>query len=134
MTNSPFLSRRTVLAGAAAAGASAALVACGSDGSDTGDQGGSSAVTIAASAVPVGGGAISSNVVVTQPTAGQYKAFSAVCTHQGCTVSSVQDSKINCACHQSSFSAADGSPISGPATRPLAAKTVTLNGDTLTVS
>jgi Rieske Fe-S protein len=129
------VSRRTVLAGAAAAGATAALAACGSDdpGQSTG-TGDGAPVTLATSEVPVGGGTIKSNVVVTQPSAGEFKAFSAVCTHQGCLVASVQDSKINCFCHNSSFSAVDGSVVGGPATKPLVGRTVTVDGDNLTVS
>src|SRR3954454_2146580 len=101
MTNSPSMTRRTVLTATAAVGGTAALVACGVD--DTTTPSGSSPVMLRATEVPVGGGTIMSNVVVTQPTAGEYKAFSAVCTHLGCLVSSVRDLKINCACHNSVF-------------------------------
>ncbi len=58
-------------------------------------------------------------LVVTQPTAGTFKAFSAICTHQGCLVASVADGKIVCDCHHSTFSISDGSPDSGPASSPL---------------
>ena len=74
------------------------------------------------SAVPVGGATILTDrrIVLAQPTAGTYKAFTAVCTHQGCTVSSIADGLIICPCHGSRFHLADGSVESGPASRPLA--------------
>lgn len=131
------VTRRAVLTGAAAVGVTAALAACGSGGDGgTGAGSGGGPATVSAADVPVGGGKIltAQSVVVTQPTAGTYKAFSAVCTHQGCVVSGVANSTIICACHNSQFSAADGSVMTGPATRALAAKTVSVSGDTLTVS
>jgi Rieske Fe-S protein len=72
--------------------------------------------------IPVDGGKVlrSELVVVTQPAQGQYAGFSAVCTHQGCTVASVRDGTINCPCHGSKFRIADGSVAAGPAPRPLA--------------
>jgi Rieske Fe-S protein len=70
---------------------------------------------------------------VTQPQAGTFKAFSATCTHAGCTVSSVADNVIHCNCHGSNYSAVDGSVQNGPAPKPLANKTVTVSGDTITV-
>ncbi len=81
--------------------------------------------------IPVGGGKVfeSSKVVVTQPKAGEFKAFSAVCTHQGCLVSSVRQNVIACPCHGSMFSAADGSVKGGPAPTALAAKKVHVEGD-----
>jgi Rieske Fe-S protein len=86
----------------------------------------------AAADVPVGGGKIfNDKIVVTQPTAGEYKAFSAVCTHSGCTVADVKDGTINCACHGSKFSDKDGSVTRGPAMRPLEAKTVTVEDGNL---
>lgn len=73
------------------------------------------------------------DVVVTQPTEGVFKAFSSVCTHQGCAVSSIKDGAMVCPCHNSLFSIADGSVISGPATEPLPEKTVTVTGDVITL-
>jgi Rieske Fe-S protein len=80
--------------------------------------------------VPVGGGKIFADqkVVVTQPTQGDFKAFSAVCTHQGCTVSTVSDGTINCPCHGSKFRIADASVAAGPAPRPLPAQPITVKG------
>ncbi len=121
----------------------AVLAACGDKTPDSGhktpDNGGSpgaAEVSAKTSEIPVGGGKVfdTQKVVVTQPTAGQFKAFTAVCTHQGCTVSTVKDGTINCPCHGSKYSIADGSVQGGPAPAPLAAKTVTVNGDEITVA
>jgi len=131
-------SRRTLLAGAGVAGVAVTLAACSSgSGGDSGSGSGGGADTpIKTSDIPVGGGKVydGQKVVVTQPTAGQYKAFTAICTHQGCFVSSVQNNIIQCPCHGSQYSATDGSVKNGPAEKPLAAKTVTVSGDTITVS
>jgi Rieske Fe-S protein len=80
--------------------------------------------------VPVGGGVViaAQGLVVTQPTAGTFKAFSATCTHQGCVVNQVKGGTINCPCHGSRFAVADGSPVAGPAKRPLAEAAVTVQG------
>ncbi|MGW0997543.1 Rieske (2Fe-2S) protein [Streptomyces sp. NPDC002520] len=74
--------------------------------------------------IPEGGGTIfkEKKVVVTQPKKGEFKAFSAICTHQGCTVAKVADGTIDCPCHGSKFHIADGSVAHGPAPRPLPAK------------
>jgi Rieske Fe-S protein len=71
---------------------------------------------------------------VTQPKAGEFKAFSAFCTHAQCWVTAVKDGAIDCPCHGSRFSMTDGSVLNGPALQPLAAKSVTVNGDQLTVA
>jgi Rieske Fe-S protein len=141
--------RRIVLTGLAAAAVAVPLVAaCGSGGSDaTGSAGtGGNAAGpgdssgggggIKTSEIPVGGGKIfaSDEIVVTQPTAGEFKAFSAVCTHQGCLVSKIASGRIDCSCHGSEYSIKDGSVEAGPAPKPLPEKTVTVTGDTLTVS
>ncbi|WP_055492613.1 Rieske (2Fe-2S) protein [Streptomyces sp. TP-A0356] len=83
--------------------------------------------------IPVGGGKIfkQQKVVVTQPTKGDFKAFSAICTHEGCTVGTVADGTIDCPCHGSRFRIADASVAHGPATRPLPPKKITVEGDTI---
>jgi len=83
-----------------------------------------------ASDVPVGGGAVfkDAKVVVTQPSAGQYKGFSAVCTHQGNPIGSVEGGQIICPFHNSHFSITDGSPVSGPAQTALPAVNVAVQG------
>ena len=80
--------------------------------------------------IPVGGGKVytSAQVVVTQPTAGQYKAFSAICTHVGCICNQVAGGTINCPCHGAKFKITDGSVVAGPATTPLAGASVTVTG------
>jgi Rieske Fe-S protein len=80
----------------------------------------------AASDIPVGGGAIytAAKVVVTQPASGQYKAFSAVCTHVGCIVNKVTNGTIDCPCHGSEFTITNGAVVTGPAPSPLPAKRI----------
>jgi Rieske Fe-S protein len=80
--------------------------------------------------VPVGSGVIVDEIVVTQPSAGEFKGLSAICTHAGCTVSEVVDGTINCPCHGSKFNL-DGSVANGPATRPLDAQAISVQGDSI---
>ncbi len=130
--------RRTVLRGLAIVGAGAALTACGpaksGGGADTSAGVAPAGTELGkASDVPVGGGKIFTDekVVVTQLTAGDFKAYSAVCTHQGCIVSSMDKTDIICACHGSKFSLTDGSVTAGPAPAPLAPEKVTDDAGTL---
>ncbi|MEU6342383.1 Rieske (2Fe-2S) protein [Streptomyces sp. NPDC046977] len=89
---------------------------------------GAGEVLVRADAVPVGGGTVLADrrIVVTQPAAGEFKAFSAVCTHQGCVVKDVSGGTINCPCHGSKFKVADASVAAGPAPRPLEPRPVTV--------
>lgn len=147
--------RRIVLTGAGALGAGCFLAACGTDtsGTATGSNGGdfsdnpapagsatapaggsdsaSGTVLVAAADVPEGGGVIEGDYVITQPEAGTYKAFSKICTHQGCPVNEVKDGQIICPCHASYFDVKDGSVISGPAKSPLPETEVKLDGDNI---
>ncbi|WP_228926245.1 Rieske (2Fe-2S) protein [Streptomyces sp. DH7] len=136
------LGRRTVVAAVGAAGAAAALTACGggsdgSGGSDTVEQPGSGGkggeVIAATSDIPEGGGVVfaAQKVVVTQPRPGEFKAFSSTCTHQGCAVKDISGGTITCPCHNSTFDAATGSPTGGPATQPLPAREITVEGDSI---
>jgi Rieske Fe-S protein len=120
------------------------LAACGSGSSDAGGGSGSGGGTSTTSKgaiaktsdIPVGGGKIfnAEKVVVTQPTSGDFKAFSAVCTHQGCVVAEIKGKDIDCNCHGSKFSITDGSVLNGPASQPLEKLTATVKGGEITVT
>jgi Rieske Fe-S protein len=125
----------TTASGGSTAGSSAAAsdtsgAASGSSASASSGGSGSGTSLGASSQVPVGGGFIftSQKVVVTQPTAGDYKAFSSTCTHMGCQVSQVSGGTIDCPCHGSKYSITDGSVQAGPAPQPLPAEKVTVQG------
>jgi Rieske Fe-S protein len=148
--------RRAVLAGAAGVTTVSVLAACGddsaSDSSGTGNSNGGGAATTGAAPgstggnaggalaktadIPVNGGKVFADqgVVVVQPAAGTYKAFSSTCTHQGCAVGSVTNGDIVCPCHMSKFSVTDGSVKSGPAKKPLPEKTIKVDGDSITLA
>ena len=86
--------------------------------------------------IPVGGGIILDEpaVVVTQPAEGDFKAFTAICPHQGCLVSEVTDNEIICPCHGSKFSATDGSVLAGPAQVGLEPAGVAVEGGSVVLS
>jgi Rieske Fe-S protein len=118
----------------------AAVAACGGgSGTTAGSPAGGAGPAkeaIKISDIPVGGGKVfdATKIVVTQPSAGEFKAFGAVCTHKGCTVAGVANGTITCPCHGSTYDAATGAVTRGPATAPLPAKTVTVSGGSLTIS
>ncbi|MFG2696019.1 Rieske (2Fe-2S) protein [Kitasatospora sp. NPDC051984] len=117
----PVASRRTVLCCAAVALAGTTAAGCSSS-KDNKTEASSGPVDLgAASDVPVGGGKVyrEQAVVVTQPAAGEYKAFSAKCTHAGCLVNGVAKEQIQCLCHGSRFAITDGAVLDGPAPKPL---------------
>jgi Rieske Fe-S protein len=139
-------SRRALLAGAGVTCA-AMLAGCtapdASNGgstpatSDTATSASSSAPAAtglaATSQVPDGGGKIidAEHIVITQPQSGSFKAFSAICTHEGCFVNSISNGTINCPCHGSEFSIKDGSVVKGPATRPLPPIAIKVEGTSI---
>ncbi|WP_033340350.1 Rieske (2Fe-2S) protein [Catenuloplanes japonicus] len=155
-------SRRALMVGVGSVGVVTALAACGteSDSPSTGSGAGADPTTGAPEAtggaaetsapatgggaagfaktadVPVGGGKIfaTQKVVVTQPTEGNFKCFSNICTHQGCPVTSVDGGSITCKCHNSIFSIEDGSPTSGPARKALEEKEITVEGDSIALA
>ncbi|MBV1942491.1 Rieske (2Fe-2S) protein [Streptomyces sp. BV286] len=150
----PAVCRRTLLAALGGAGIAATLTACGgsddsssgSSDTSTGSAGstGSSGSTGSAggaalaktSDIPEGGGKVfaDQSVVVTQPTAGEFKAFSTVCPHQKQRVNSVDNGLITCPAHGSQFSVTDGSVEKGPATSGLTAAKITVSGDSITLA
>ena len=154
-------SRRALLAGACAACA-AALAGCARYDSNNGGgiaggapaQSGASAQSSTGSSaagpaspnapavlasttdIPVGGGKIlpGQKIVITQPHAGSFDAFTAVCTHQGCLVATVSGGTINCPCHGSKFSIADGGVKGGPAPKSLPTENVTVKNGNIVLS
>ena len=144
------------LAGASAAVAGCSTAAVPYDANDAGQAPGAASVTTAAmpsaaasgtaaggsaesakqtgtvlgesSAVPVGGGVVftAAKVVVTQPTKGVFKAFSAVCTHVGCACDQVANGTINCPCHGAKFKISNGAVVAGPAPTPLPTAKITV--------
>ncbi|GAB2481360.1 hypothetical protein GCM10027030_14240 [Luteococcus sediminum] len=127
--------RRDVLktAGLAAGAASGAVGVAGCSSPEEKTAG---PAEVPASEVPVGSAKIieGSNFVVSQPTAGEFKAFTRMCPHAGCDVTRVEKSEIVCTCHNSRFSAADGSVLGGPAQGGLGRAVATVEGDTVRVS
>lgn len=144
------LSRRSVVAAAGVVSLAAALAACGEsdDGYGAGQAeeqspdtaetpaGAAGAALAKTSDIPVGGGKIfkKEGVVVTQPTEGEFKAFSNRCTHKQCPVTSVEGGTINCPCHGSKFSIADGSVKASPAPEPLPSAEIKVDGDSITLA
>lgn len=151
------VSRRIVFQGLSALGVAAALAGCGGSddpdadsstgggspeesggaadqptgGGDSGNGGSGGTELATTDEVPVGGGLILSDeqIVITQPTEGEFKAFTAVCTHQGLLVTSVEDGTIHCANHGSAYSAETGEVESPPAPSALAEVSITVEGN-----
>jgi len=112
---------------------SASAAASGGASGGTGAGGGGAAVLAKTSDVPVGGGTILTDkkIVITQPQSGTFHAFTAVCTHAGCTVGSVSSGTINCPCHGSRFNINNGSVVNGPAASPLAPINIKVQGTSI---
>lgn len=114
--------------------ADAAPSASASTGSGPSTGGGSGALA-QVSDVPEGGAlavkdADGTQVLLTQASAGTIVALSAICTHQGCTVT-VDGGQLVCPCHGSVFDLS-GANVSGPAPRPLSEVDVhVVDGDVL---
>jgi Rieske Fe-S protein len=151
--------RRGMLAGVGLVGLASAITACGAGASSSSTPAAGSAVTpggpassaasggaggggssapagnalASTSQIPVGSGMVFSGqqVVVTQPSAGEFKAFSAVCTHMGCIVNQVSNGTIDCPCHGSQYSIKTGDVVAGPAPKPLPAKQIKVSGDSI---
>jgi nitrite reductase/ring-hydroxylating ferredoxin subunit len=134
-------SRRNVVTGLAAVGVAVPLLAACSEATPSGPTAKAGAVLTKTADIPVGGGTVlkSANVVVTQPTAGTFKCFTATCTHQGCQVGGVSGGEIVCPCHGSQFSIVNGAPTAetmqaGLAQTPLASISITVKGGEISLA
>jgi Rieske Fe-S protein len=119
--------------GGATAGGSTAGGSTAGGSTAGGSTAGAAGALASTSEIPVGSGMIfaARQVVVTQPTAGEYKAFTAVCTHMGCIVNQISDGTIDCPCHGSEYSIKTGAVVRGPAPLPLASKKIKITGDSI---
>ncbi|WP_067705035.1 ubiquinol-cytochrome c reductase iron-sulfur subunit [Nocardia jejuensis] len=130
------IGRRTALAATGVAATALAAVACGSTTTesapiappDAKDEKREPAELARTADVPVGGGVIAGDTVITQPSAGNFQGFSSTCTHLGCKVSEVSAGVIKCPCHNSTFNL-DGSVAGGPAPRALDTRAIRVDGD-----
>ena len=139
------ISRRGVIASAVGVSAVAALAACSTEVSDPTSTptpqtpAANAPVAVAKTTdIPVGSGkkfdVEGVPILITQPWAGEFRGFSAVCTHAGFVMSNVANSEIKCDNHGAVYSADDGSVLSGPAPVALGKVTVTVEGDDVLVS
>ena len=139
------ISRRGVIASAVGVSAVAALSACSPEVSNLTSTpepeapSTSGPVAIAkTSDIPIGSGkkfdVEGVPILITQPRAGEFRGFSAVCTHAGFVMTNMANSEIKCDNHGAVYSADDGSVLSGPAPRALGKVTVTVEGDDVLVS
>jgi Rieske Fe-S protein len=124
----PLVSRRTVLVVGAAGVGAVSIAACAANGSAAGSGSSPAPVEagqslVALSAITLGE-AVSrqlkdgSPVLVSRPTDTSAACFSAICTHEGCTVAPAGQ-QLRCPCHGSVYDATTGAVIRGPAPRPL---------------
>ncbi|MEU2433380.1 Rieske (2Fe-2S) protein [Streptomyces sp. NPDC007861] len=129
--------RRTVLKGVALAGAAGlGAAACSTESKLGHAQVPTPTAPVdlgAADAVPVGGTRLyrEQRLVVYRPAEGEYRAFSAQCTHAGCVLDTVEGTEGNCPCHGSRFDVTTGEAVRGPATVPLPEVPVTVEGGKL---
>ncbi|MEE1930545.1 Rieske (2Fe-2S) protein [Streptomyces sp. TRM 70351] len=128
--------RRALTLGAAA-GAVGLGAGCAGPGASRGAEPGavpSAPVALGSAAdVPVGGAKVfpEQRLLVSQTEPGAFRAFSAVCTHQGCAISTVRETAALCPCHGSGFDATTGEVLYGPAREPLPEVPVRVSGDGL---
>ncbi|OBA98748.1 (2Fe-2S)-binding protein [Mycobacteriaceae bacterium 1482268.1] len=129
-----FISRRRALIRTGISLAATTIAGCATYGKPSAAPAAAPVRAIAPKAdVPVGSGVIVDDVVITQPAQGEFNCFSAICTHAGCTVAEVVGVAINCPCHGSSFNL-DGTVARGPASRPLDAIAIVVQGDSIALA
>jgi Rieske Fe-S protein len=144
----PDATRRALVTGICGAAGAAALTACGGEPgpaappaassapsvpASPADPGSSAPSVVPVSEIPIDGGRVfpEYRLVVTRPAAGDLRAFTAICTHDRCTLATVAERTIQCACHGSRFAITDGAVVNGPAQRALTPRTIAVQGDSI---
>jgi Rieske Fe-S protein len=120
-------------ASSADGGAASSAPAAGGGSSSAGGGAAAADALTTTSKVPVGGGFVNTDkkIVITQPSAGEYKAFTAVCTHMGCIVNQIGNGTIDCPCHGSKYNISTGAVVNGPAPKPLAPIAIKVSGSNI---
>ena len=75
----------------------------------------------------------SDNFLVTQTGQGSFSAFTAICTHEQCTVTGFQSGVFVCPCHGSQYNT-NGQVQQGPATRALQRFNTQFTNNVLTIT
>lgn len=149
-TNTRVSRRKVLVAGTGTALGVGLLAACGDDpeasptagststtptesASASSSAGGGGKALAKVSEIPVGGAVAAEDsggnpIIVSQPTDGEVVAFSAICTHKGCTVAP-EATILKCPCHGSTYDLATGENTGGPAPKPLTEIAVEVDGD-----
>ena len=84
--------------------------------------------------IPVNGGMLfeADEYIVTQPKAGKFVGFDALCTHEGCPVDVFDTpNTMSCSCHGAQFDANNGKVKGGPARKPLPKKPIIVEGNNI---
>lgn len=114
--------RRQFLALSAGVAAAGTLAACGSadQAPEEGTVLGETSQVPVGAAIPVMIGEVP--IILAHTPEGEFRAFSAVCPHQGCKVMPPQEQEpdlLVCPCHRSEFETYTGKVLRGPATEDL---------------
>lgn len=125
------ISRRKFVVGAASLAAIGTVAACSGGGGSKEIEAGTKLASLAD--IPPGESKLlttadGAEVIVTRVSETEVKAFSAICTHQGCTVLA-DTAPLMCPCHGSTFDPVTGQNLAGPAPEPLKEVAVEVVGD-----
>lgn len=144
-TRRTFLERGALI-GAVGVASTVGLTACtdeirSEDNAPSHHVGGTPTQAVQLTALPTGGMTTvqveGRTLLISRPDQDEVHAFSAVCTHQGCTVAPATENGedvFSCPCHGSHFDVTTGEPYAGPAKKPLTEYTAAIDGDWVLVT
>lgn len=127
-------SRRSLLLGLAATFSSVGLTVA----SEVAAQAAKTYTIAKTTEIPLKGGKFfrvgGKSVFITQPRAGVFRAFNAMCTHAGGPVNKVVGNTMVCASHGAKFDVDSGRPVGGPAPKALSKISISVSGTNLRVT